>query len=96
MRQLKCHHSRESSHGACKELTGVQKELRVQEEYTTQPEVPLVQLVHQLSHHWNVRVQLYLPCTELESETETGYVIQLAGKCVVIIHHLPPAHYADR
>ena len=64
MRQLKSDHGGESSHDTSKVLGGLDEELRVQEEDTTETKVPPLKLVHYLPHHWDVCVQFYLAWRE--------------------------------
>lgn len=80
MGELQSDHGGQSCHGASEELGSVDKELRVQEEHTTEPKVPLLETVHKLSHNRYVGVQLYLPWGEekvtLCSSSKTELKIQ--------------------
>ena len=62
MRNLQLNHRRQCRQDTSKELATVHNKLRINQEYTTHSEVPLMQCLHQLSHHWHVGVQFYLAC----------------------------------
>ena len=62
MRNLQLNHRRQCRQDTSKKLATVHNKLRINQEYTTHSEVPLMQCLHQLSHHWHVGVQFYLAC----------------------------------
>mmetsp|Transcript_8539 Transcript_8539/g.26813 ORF Transcript_8539/g.26813 Transcript_8539/m.26813 type:complete len:251 (+) Transcript_8539:1663-2415(+) len=60
MRNLKIDHGRHGEQGAAQEARRVAEEHGVQQENTTAPHVVQLQMVHQLSHHREMGVQLDL------------------------------------